>query len=186
MRSKAAVLYTPGGDGLVFEDLDLLEPRANEVLVRYVASGVCHSDLHHIQGKVGIPTPIVMGHEGAGVVEAIGPGVNDVSVGDHVLTSYIPSCGQCPYCVVGRPNLCDLRDKPRNLLHDGTTRNDPDVVPASCHGDQNGALAESGARAVKADFVDAMRRTTWVAAGLIALTFLLGYLLPRTARPDAL
>lgn len=123
MKAKAAVLYRPGSDeGLVFEELELLDPRANEVLVRYVASGVCHSDLHHIQGKVAIPTPIVMGHEGAGVVEAVGPGVTTVAVGDHVLTSYIPSCGQCPYCVVGRPNLCDLRDQPRNLLHDGTAR----------------------------------------------------------------
>jgi S-(hydroxymethyl)glutathione dehydrogenase/alcohol dehydrogenase len=122
VKSKAAVLYEPGGDGLVFEELELLEPRANEVLVRYVASGVCHSDLHHIQGKVAIATPLVMGHEGAGVVEAVGPGVTNVSVGDHVLTSYIPSCGQCPYCVVGRPNLCDLRDRPRTLLQDGTAR----------------------------------------------------------------
>ena len=122
MKSKAAVLYEPGGEGLVFEELELLEPRQGEVLVRYVASGVCHSDLHHIQGKVATPTPIVMGHEGSGVVEAVGPGVTNVKVGDHVLTSYIPSCGQCPYCVVGRPNLCDLRDRPRNLLPDGTAR----------------------------------------------------------------
>ena len=69
-------------------------------------------------------------------------------------------------------------------LHDRLTANDPDVVPATCHGDQNAALAASGRQAVKADFIDVMRRTTWVAAGLIALTFLLGYLLPRTARPE--
>ena len=93
-----------------------------EVLVRYVASGVCHSDLHHIQGKVPHPTPVVFGHEGGGIVEAVGPDVSLVQVGDHVLTSYIPSCGRCPWCVTGRPNMCDLRDKPRHLLHDGTSR----------------------------------------------------------------
>src|SRR5215213_8414587 len=103
MKSKAAVLYRPGSEeGLVFEELDLLEPRAGEVLVRYVASGVCHSDLHHIQGLVPHPTPVVLGHEGAGVVEAVGEGVTNVQVGDHVLTSYISSCGRCAYCVVGR------------------------------------------------------------------------------------
>jgi S-(hydroxymethyl)glutathione dehydrogenase / alcohol dehydrogenase len=121
MLAKAAVHYEVG-QGLEIEQLEVLEPRKGEVLVRYVASGVCHSDLHHIQGKVPHPTPVVFGHEGAGIVEAVAPDVTTVKVGDHVLTSYIPSCGQCPYCVVGRPNLCDLRDKPRNLLHDGTAR----------------------------------------------------------------
>jgi S-(hydroxymethyl)glutathione dehydrogenase / alcohol dehydrogenase len=121
MLTKAAVLYEPG-QGLEMEQLELEEPRAGEVLVRYVASGVCHSDLHHIQGLVPHPTPVVLGHEGAGVVEAVGPGVTTVEVGDHVLTSYILSCGRCPYCVVGRGNLCDLRDKPRHLMLDGTTR----------------------------------------------------------------
>ena len=121
MRAKAAVLYQPG-QSLEIDELELDEPRSGEVLVRYVASGVCHSDLHHIQGKVATPTPIVLGHEGSGIIEAVGPNVSGVKVGDHVLTSYIPSCGQCPYCAIGRPNLCDLRDKPRHLLHDGTAR----------------------------------------------------------------
>ena len=121
MLTKAAVLYEPG-QGLEMEQLELQEPRAGEVLVRYVASGVCHSDLHHIQGLVPHPTPVVLGHEGAGVVEAVGEGVTSVQVGDHVLTSYILSCGRCPYCVVGRGNLCDLRDKPRHLMLDGTAR----------------------------------------------------------------
>jgi len=104
------------------EQLELQEPRAGEVLVRYVASGVCHSDLHVMQGIMAHPLPVILGHEGAGVVEAVGEGVTSVQVGDHVLTSYIPSCGRCPYCVVGRGNLCDLRDKPRHLMHDGTAR----------------------------------------------------------------
>src|SRR5438067_1938351 len=118
---KAAVHYEPG-QPVEIEMLDLEEPKAHEVRVRYVASGVCHSDLHHIQGIVPHPTPVVYGHEGAGVVEAVGPDVTGVRVGDHVLTSYIPSCGRCYYCTIGRPNLCELRDKPRYLLLDGTSR----------------------------------------------------------------
>jgi S-(hydroxymethyl)glutathione dehydrogenase/alcohol dehydrogenase len=121
MRTRAAVLWKPGTP-LSFEELDLDPPRAGEVLVRYVASGVCHSDLHHIQGKIPWPTPVVMGHEGAGVVEAVGAGVTAVQAGDHVVTSYIPSCGRCFYCTIGRGNLCDLRDRPRHLLLDGTAR----------------------------------------------------------------
>src|SRR5918911_1035252 len=121
MQVQAAVHYQPG-QGVEIEMLDLEEPRAHEVRVRYVASGVCHSDLHHIQGIVPHPTPVVFGHEGAGIIEAVGPDVTGVQVGDHVLTSYIPSCGRCWYCTIGRPNLCDLRDMPRYLLHDGTSR----------------------------------------------------------------
>ncbi len=121
MLTKAAVLYEVG-QGLEMEQLELQEPRAGEVLVRYVASGVCHSDLHVMQGIMAHPLPVILGHEGAGVVEAVGESVTSVQVGDHVLTSYIPSCGRCPYCVVGRGNLCDLRDKPRHLMHDGTAR----------------------------------------------------------------
>jgi S-(hydroxymethyl)glutathione dehydrogenase/alcohol dehydrogenase len=121
MRAKAAVLYG-AGQPLELDELEVLPPAEGEVLVRYVASGVCHSDLHIIQGLQAHPTPVVLGHEGAGVVEAVGPRVTGVQVGDHVLTSYVPSCGRCPWCVVGRPNLCDLRDQPRHLMHDGTSR----------------------------------------------------------------
>ena len=121
MQVKAAVHYQPG-EGVEIEMLDLEQPREHEVRVRYVASGVCHSDLHHIQGLVPHPTPVVFGHEGAGIVEAVGPDVSGVQVGDHVVTSYIPSCGRCYYCTIGRPNLCELRDRPRYLLLDGTSR----------------------------------------------------------------
>lgn len=121
VQVKAAVHYQ-AGQGLEIEMLELEEPRAHEVRIRYVASGVCHSDLHHIQGLVPHPTPVVFGHEGAGIVEAVGPDVSNVQVGEHVLTSYIPSCGRCYYCTIGRPNLCELRDQPRYLLLDGTSR----------------------------------------------------------------
>jgi S-(hydroxymethyl)glutathione dehydrogenase/alcohol dehydrogenase len=121
MQVKAAVHYE-AGHGVEIEMLDLEEPRTHEVRIRYVGSGVCHSDLHHIQGLVPHPSPVVYGHEGAGIVEAVGPDVSNVQVGDHVLTAYIPSCGRCYYCTIGRPNLCELRDKPRHLLLDGTSR----------------------------------------------------------------
>jgi S-(hydroxymethyl)glutathione dehydrogenase / alcohol dehydrogenase len=121
MQARAAVLYS-AGQALELDELEVLPPGDGEVLVRYVASGVCHSDLHVIQGLMAHPTPVVLGHEGAGIVEAVGPQVSGVQVGDHVLTSYVPSCGRCAWCVVGRPNLCDLRDQPRHVMHDGTAR----------------------------------------------------------------
>ena len=121
MHATAAVLYGPK-QPLELDELEIVPPGSGEVLVRYVASGVCHSDLHVMQGLMAHPTPVVLGHEGSGVVEAVGPGVSGVQVGDHVLTSYVPSCGRCPWCIVGRPNLCDLRDIPRHLMHDGTSR----------------------------------------------------------------
>jgi Zn-dependent alcohol dehydrogenase len=121
MQAKAAVLYELK-QPLVVEELEVLEPGPHEVLVRYVATGICHSDLHVITGDLPHPLPVVLGHEGAGVVERVGPGVEGVRPGDHVVTSYIPSCGRCSYCIVGRPNLCALRDKPRHLMLDGTPR----------------------------------------------------------------
>ncbi len=107
---------------LSVEEIAVLPPGPGEVQVRYVASGVCHSDLHVITGDMRHDLPVVLGHEGAGIVEAIGPGVTTCAVGDHVLTSYIPSCGTCHYCSIGRPNLCALRDRPRHLMLDGTSR----------------------------------------------------------------
>ena len=118
---RAAVLYEKGAP-LVVQDVDVLDPLEGEVLVRYVASGVCHSDLHVIQGLNGHPLPVILGHEGAGKVERVGPGVRLVEVGDHVVTSYQPSCGHCRFCTIGRPNLCELRDRPRHVLRDGHTR----------------------------------------------------------------
>src|SRR5258708_22930872 len=121
MQVKAAVHYQ-AGQGVEIEMLELAEPKTHEVRVHYVASGVCHSDIHHMQGLVPHPSPVVYGHEAAGIVEAVGPDVGGVHVGDRVLTSYIPSCGRCYYCTIGRPNLCELNDKPRHLLLDGTSR----------------------------------------------------------------
>jgi Zn-dependent alcohol dehydrogenase len=119
---RASVLFEQGKP-LQVEELDLEAPREGEVLVRMTASGVCHSCLHAADGSwKGVPVPIVLGDEGAGVVEALGPGVRELEVGDHVILSWAPTCGRCHYCVIGRPNLCERRLPGRGLLLDGTTR----------------------------------------------------------------
>lgn len=89
------------------EEVDLDAPRVNEVLVRMVAAGLCHSDHHFISGDVPAPYPLVLGHEGAGIVEAVGEGVTRVGVGDHVIITFIPACGRCRWCASGESFLCD-------------------------------------------------------------------------------
>ena len=119
---KASVLFEQGKP-LSVEDLELEPPRTGEVLVRMAASGVCHSCLHAADGSwKGVPLPIVLGDEGAGVVEDVGPGVDGLVRGDHVILSWAPTCGRCHYCVIGRPNLCERRQPGRGVLPDGTTR----------------------------------------------------------------
>jgi S-(hydroxymethyl)glutathione dehydrogenase / alcohol dehydrogenase len=119
---RASVLFEQGKP-LSVEDLDLAPPRDGEVRVRMVASGVCHSCLHAADGSwTGIPVPIVLGDEGSGVVEEVGPGVSDLAPGDPVILSWSPTCGRCHYCVIGRPNLCERRLPGRGVLLDGTTR----------------------------------------------------------------
>jgi S-(hydroxymethyl)glutathione dehydrogenase/alcohol dehydrogenase len=121
MQANAAVLYE-AKKPLVVEDVELLEPGPHEVQVRWVANGVCHSDLHVMTGDYPHPLPVILGHEAAGVVEKVGPGVETVTPGDHVCSSYIPSCGRCWYCIGGQPTMCALRDKPRWFMLDGTSR----------------------------------------------------------------
>jgi S-(hydroxymethyl)glutathione dehydrogenase/alcohol dehydrogenase len=119
---KASVLFEQGKP-LSVEELDLAAPKRNEVLVRMVASGVCHSCLHAADGSwKGVPVPIVLGDEGSGVVEEVGPGVEGLVPGDPVILSWAPTCGRCHYCVIGRPNLCERRQPGRGVLPDGTTR----------------------------------------------------------------
>ena len=104
-------------------DVEVDEPKDHEVLVRYVASGLCHSDVHVLDGSHGSPLPVCAGHEGAGVVEQVGPGVVGLAVGDHVVASFIPSCGRCRYCARGRTNLCQLGAYvQRGPMLDGTYR----------------------------------------------------------------
>ncbi|HEU4448824.1 MAG TPA: Zn-dependent alcohol dehydrogenase [Gaiellaceae bacterium] len=104
---RAAVLREIGGP-LTVEDVELAEPGAGEVTVRLAASGVCHSDWNVVTGATPNPLPAVLGHEGAGVVEAVGPEVTSVAAGDHVILSWLPACGRCFYCVQGRGVLCEV------------------------------------------------------------------------------
>jgi len=122
VKTRAAVLDQPGTDWAITE-LELDEPKAGEVLVRWVAAGLCHSDEHLRTGDIVGRFPIVGGHEGAGIVEKVGPGVTRVSVGDHIVASFIPSCGKCRWCSTGRQNLCDLGATIlEGCLPDGTFR----------------------------------------------------------------
>jgi S-(hydroxymethyl)glutathione dehydrogenase/alcohol dehydrogenase len=107
MKTQAAVLYEVN-QPYVIEELEIDPPKSHEVLVHLKASGVCHSDYHPISGDQYVPLPMIGGHEGAGVVEEVGPGVTHVKPGDHVVMSYIPSCGTCRWCTLGMTNLCDL------------------------------------------------------------------------------
>ena len=120
---KAAILQEVR-QPLVVADVEVQEPREGEVLVRMVAGGVCRSDLHAMHGEIAAPLPVVPGHEGAGIVEAVGPGVTSVRPGDHVVLLWRASCGKCYFCVRGRPALCDLGAKVRwtGKLRDGTSR----------------------------------------------------------------
>jgi alcohol dehydrogenase len=114
MKTRAAVLRELGRPGpyaesrpLAIEDFELAPPGPGEVLVRVRAAGLCHSDLSVIDGNRPRPLPMVLGHEMAGVVEETGHGVTDLQRGDHVVASFVPSCGVCPPCVAGRPALCE-------------------------------------------------------------------------------
>ena len=107
MKVKAAVLHdvkTP----FEITELDLDGPGPGEVLIHYVAAGLCHSDLHLTEGDLTPRFPCVGGHEGAGIIEEVGPGVTKVKPGDHVVCSFIPNCGHCRYCSTGHQSLCDL------------------------------------------------------------------------------
>ena len=123
-RIRAAVLHAIG-QPLAVEDVLLDPPRTGEVLVRVAAAGVCHSDLHLADGHMGDDrAPSVLGHEGAGIVEAVGEGVEHVQPGARVAFSFVPSCGECASCRAGRGNLCGTANEasfPGTML-DGTTR----------------------------------------------------------------
>lgn len=120
--TRAAVLHAIE-EPLVIEEVDVAPPRAGEVLVRMTASGVCHSDLHSITGTFPWPMPVILGHEGAGIVEAIGADVHNVVPGDHVLLTWLPYCGTCRQCAQGRPNICEgMAWAEAGTMPDGTSR----------------------------------------------------------------
>ncbi len=130
MKIRGAVLERTGG-ALTVCELDLAPPKEEEVLVRLHASGVCHSDLNAIDGTAETPCPAVLGHEGAGIVEAVGDGVTRVRVGDHVALSWAPSCGECPECRRDLPQLCSTVWPAMGTggLMDGTPRLSRDGEP---------------------------------------------------------
>ena len=106
MQTEAAILWGPGEKWSV-ETIELDPPKAGEVLVELTASGMCHSDDHIVTGDLPGITPIIGGHEGAGVVLEVGEGVSRLAPGDHVVFSFVPACGHCPSCASGHSNLCD-------------------------------------------------------------------------------
>jgi S-(hydroxymethyl)glutathione dehydrogenase/alcohol dehydrogenase len=107
MKTRAAVLRGVGQDFEITE-LDLDPPKAGEVLIRYVAAGLCHSDEHLRHGDLTPRFPLVGGHEGAGIIEQVGQGVTRLRPGDHVICSFLPVCGHCRWCSTGQSNLCDM------------------------------------------------------------------------------
>ena len=124
IKTRAAVAWAPGLP-LRVEEIDLMMPQKGEVLVRIVATGVCHTDAYTLSGRdpEGI-FPVILGHEGAGIVEALGEEVSSVAVGDHVIALYTPECGKCKFCRSGKTNLCQAirLTQGRGLMPDGTTR----------------------------------------------------------------
>ena len=124
IKSKAAIAWGPK-QALSIEEVDVMLPRKGEVLVKVVASGVCHTDAFTLSGEdpEGI-FPVILGHEGGGIVEQIGEGVTSVSVGDHVIPLYTPECRECKFCLSGKTNLCQkIREtQGKGLMPDGTTR----------------------------------------------------------------
>jgi NDMA-dependent alcohol dehydrogenase len=122
MTTRAAICREPGRPWEI-ADIELDEPKAGEIRIKFMAAGLCHSDDHIQKGDAKMRMPVVGGHEGAGVVDAIGEGVTRVAVGDHVTVSFIPACGSCRYCSTGRQNLCDAGlNAGTGMFPDGTFR----------------------------------------------------------------
>lgn len=122
MKTRAAVVREL--NKLTVETVELDAPKANEVLVRVRAAGVCHSDLHTLRGELRTAPPLVLGHEGAGIVEQVGVNVTKVKPGDRVLVNWLPADETCPACLRGQPNLCERFPKTtfQGFLPDGTSR----------------------------------------------------------------
>ena len=121
-RTAKAVLCREHNKPVVVESIAVDPPQRGEATVKLAACGVCHSDLSAINGTIALPLPLVLGHEGAGVVEEVGAGVTDLAPGDHVVFSFIYMCGKCRFCVAGRPVLCLEQGKALTTPLEGTPR----------------------------------------------------------------
>ena len=157
MQMRAAVLWE-AGKPLSVEAAELDAPGPGEILVEVKAAGVCHSDLHPARGDWPMKVPVVLGHEGAGIVREVGAGVTSAAPGDHVVLCWAPACGLCPPCVEGRAVLCDRVERVtfRNRLPSGASRlhaRNQDVAPflgTACFS-QFVVVADGGAIRVPAD-----------------------------------
>jgi len=108
LKTRGALVREIGGGRFEVEDIEYDAPKEGEALVKLAASGLCHSDYHYLTGDGTVDLlPLLGGHEGAGVVVEVGPNTKDLAVGDHVITTFMPACGKCHWCVIGRSNLCD-------------------------------------------------------------------------------
>jgi len=121
-RKAKAVIHREVGKPVSVEEVEVLSPGPDEVMVRIAACGVCHSDLSATNGTIKVPNDTVLGHEGAGTVVEVGQNVTDLKVGDLVAVSWIPMCGTCRFCLMGRPALCDRPLKHGPRLPDGSSR----------------------------------------------------------------
>lgn len=120
-RAKAAICREIN-QPVVVEEIEVESPRRGEVMIKLAACGVCHSDYSVTTGTIPFPPPVVLGHEGAGIVVEVGEGVTGIAVGDAVVSSFVSMCGKCRYCQTGRPQLCDQAAKAAYTLPDGTVR----------------------------------------------------------------
>jgi S-(hydroxymethyl)glutathione dehydrogenase/alcohol dehydrogenase len=158
MKIQAAVLHSTPGP-LTIEEVEIGEPGPGEVRVKLAASGLCHTDWETMHGFQPVNLPAIIGHEGAGVVHAVGAGVSRLKVGDHVVCSWSPNCGHCFYCDQGQPILCEVAKEAnaRGVLFDGTTRMTLREQPVyyyslvSSHAEYN-ILPEQAAVPVRKDF----------------------------------
>ncbi|RAV00115.1 Zn-dependent alcohol dehydrogenase [Mycolicibacter senuensis] len=156
----AAAVFRTTNAPLTIEKVSIPStPPPGDVLVRMQASGLCHSDLHAIAGEWDVPTPMILGHEGAGIIESVGEGVTALAPGDHVVLSWTPSCRRCRYCVSGRPVLCHMvsQHSANHLSFDGRSRitaaDGTDVLSFAGLGTfgQYVMVPESGAIAIRND-----------------------------------
>ena len=128
---KAIVFRSDTGQ-LSLEEVQLASPKAGEVRVKIAAAGVCHSDLHVVKGEWDVPAPLVLGHEGSGIVTELGPGVTSLAIGDHVVLSWVAPCHECRYCLAGHEARCQVAATivaPGGVLQDGTSRLSIDGEP---------------------------------------------------------